>query len=167
MLESFCKKGVECGAIGNLQWTFIDAFSTFTLQSVLHIYIFTAPTSSCDVFWLYLHYRCKKHSLQAILENHAFECIFYSCWLISNITLPNFRLYTKPSYLKKHSTSLIIQMLSKNVQNFCIVSHSKILRAAPYFAHLSNFKVTTNTQISSKSQGSALAIFFEANFVDQ
>ena len=50
-------------------------------------------------------------------------------------------------------------MLSKNVQNCCIVYHWKILRAAPYFAHLSNFKITTNTQISSKSQGSALAIF--------
>ena len=36
---------------------FIDVFFTFTLQSVLHIYIFTASTSSCDVFWLYLHYR--------------------------------------------------------------------------------------------------------------
>ena len=34
--------------------------------------------------------------------------------------------------------------------------HSKILRAAPYFAHLSNFKITTNTQISSKSQGTLL-----------
>ena len=54
---------------------------------------------------------------------------------------------------------IIIWMLSKNVQNLCTVCHSKILRAAPYFAHLSNFKITTNTQISSKSQGSALAIF--------
>ena len=41
--------------------------------------------------------------------------------------------------------------------------HSKILRAVPYFAHLSNFKITTNTQISSKSQGSALAIFVGVN----
>eukprot|EP00493_Phyllostaurus_siculus_P027908 UN28256 len=53
-------------------------------------------------------------------------------------------------------------MLSKNVQNLCIntMCYSKMLRAAPYFAHLSNFKITTNLQISSKSQGSALAIFY-------
>ena len=49
-------------------------------------------------------------------------------------------------------------MLSKVIHNFCIVCHSKILRAGPYFARLSNFKIT-NTQIISKSQGSALAIF--------
>ena len=36
---------------------FIDAFSTLTLQSVLHICILTAPTSSCEVFGLYLHYQ--------------------------------------------------------------------------------------------------------------
>eukprot|EP00493_Phyllostaurus_siculus_P024302 UN24641 len=51
-------------------------------------------------------------------------------------------------------------MLSKNVQNFCILCHSKILRAVSYLAHLSNFQITTNTQISSKFQDSALAIFF-------
>ena len=58
-----------------------------------------------------------------------------------------------------HTTKF--QIIYKTVQNFCIVCHSKILRAAPYFAHLSNFNITTNTQISSKSQGSALAIFYE------
>ena len=157
MLESFCKKGVESAAIGNVQWTYIDAFSTFILQSVLHIYIFIALTFSCHVFWLYLHCHSKRTFFVLwntfILKNHAFE------WLISNITRQISDYIQNHPVWKKHRTWLIIWMMSKNVQNFCIVCHSKILRAAPYFAHLSNFKSTTNTQISSKSQGSALAIF--------
>ena len=59
-------------------------------------------------------------------------------------------------------------MSSKNVHNFCKVCHSKILRAAPCFANLSKFKITTNTQINRKSRASAFApaifcIFFQAD----
>ena len=98
----------------------------------------------------------KKHFASSHLEKSRF-------WMYLLFMLTNFEYHPAKfqiTYIwKKHSSSLIIQMLSKNVQNLCTVCHSKILRAAPYFAHLSNFKITTNTQISSKSQGFALAIF--------
>ena len=147
-----CESSMKASLMHSPHWNFrACCTSTFSQPQPLlatfsdYTYIINVKNTRFKPFW------------KITLSNVSF--IHVECWLISNITPPNFRLYTKPSYLKKHSTSLIIQMLSKNVQNFCIVSHSKILRAAPYFAHLSNFKVTTNTQIINKSQGSALAIF--------
>ena len=99
---------------------------------------------------------------------HTLSHFEKSCfWMYLSFMLTNFEYHPakfqiiyKPIMFE--TASYIIDNLGvvkKNVQNFCIVCHSKILRAAPYFAHLSNFKITTNTQISSKSQGSALAIF--------
>ena len=141
----------NCESSMNVHWCILHIH---TSECVAHLH-FHSPNFFLRRFLTILTLSMLKNtSLQAILKNNAFECIFYSCWLISNISPPNFRLYTKP---------LIIWMLSKNVQNLCIMCHSKILRAAPYFAHLSNFKITTNTQISSKSQGSALAIFEKWN----
>ena len=88
---------------------YIDAFSTFTLQSVLHIYIFTVPTSSCDVFLTIITLSMVKDSF--FVFRHTLSHFEKSCFrmhllfmltnLISNITPSIFRLYTKPLCLKK------------------------------------------------------------------
>ena len=52
-----------------------------------------------------------------------------------------------------------IQTMSLFFLDMKCFQYWSILRAAPYFGPLSNFKITANTQISSKSRGSAPAIF--------
>ena len=102
MPESLCKKGVECGELVNLQWRLHWCILHIEISECAAHLHFYSPNLFLRRFLTILSLSMLKNaSLQAILENHAFECIFYSCWLISNITPPNFRLYTKPPCLKK------------------------------------------------------------------
>ena len=80
---------------------------------------------------------------------------------MSNITPPNFRLYTKPSCLKK--TCYIIDNLDfvKKRSKFLYDVSFENTEGGPPFCAPIKFQDYTNTQISSKSQGSALAIFLE------
>ena len=114
-------------------------------------------------FWLYLHNQWEKalffvfrHTL-IHFEKSCFR--IYILFMLTNFEYHPARFQITGIYkTTMFEKSIVYIMLSQNVQNSCIVCHPKILRAALYFAHLSNFKITTNTQISSKSWGYAPVI---------
>ena len=122
MLESLCKKEVECGELANLQWRLhwcilhID-----TSECVAHLHSHS-PNLFLRGFWTILTLSTVKNTL--FVFRHTLSHFEISCFRMYHHQISDY--IQNHTVWKKHRRSLIIWMLSKNVQDFWKVCHSKI-----------------------------------------